>query len=116
MSQATGANAVSDLERAEHLGYADSKGVKRVSIFNDGVQANVATEETLQAVLAATGGSTYTYIQSATTALYKYYGYYSATGWQIKRKTLATGVWQKATGLGDYDTAWADRANKTYSY
>jgi hypothetical protein len=48
MSQATGANAVSDLERAEHLGYADSKGVKRVSIFNDGVQANVATEDTLQ--------------------------------------------------------------------
>lgn len=48
MSQATGANAVSDLERAEHLGYADGKGVKRTSIFNDGVQINAATEETLQ--------------------------------------------------------------------
>jgi hypothetical protein len=37
--------SISDLERAEHLGYADSKGVKRVSIFNNGVQVNSATEE-----------------------------------------------------------------------
>jgi len=44
------ANASSDIERAEHLNYADSKGVKRVSIFNDGVQTNVATEETLQGI------------------------------------------------------------------
>jgi len=44
------ANASSDIERAEHLEYADSKGVKRVSIFNDGVQVSAATEETLQAV------------------------------------------------------------------
>ena len=44
------ATAVSDLERAEHLGYADSKGVKRVSVFNDGVQVNAATEETLQKI------------------------------------------------------------------
>jgi len=44
------ATAVSDLERAEHLNYADGKGTKRVSIFNDGVQINTATEETLQAV------------------------------------------------------------------
>ena len=35
--------ANSDLERAEHLGYGESKGVKRVSIFNDGVQVNSAT-------------------------------------------------------------------------
>ena len=41
MSEAT---SVSDLERAEHLGYADSKGAKRVSVFNDGQQVNVATE------------------------------------------------------------------------
>jgi len=54
------ANAVSDLERAEHLGYAGGKGVKRVSVFNDGVQVNVATEATQQSVLAAVqsiGGS-----------------------------------------------------------
>jgi hypothetical protein len=44
--------AVSDLERAEHLGYADSKGVKRVSIFNDGVQANVATSEKQDTLIA----------------------------------------------------------------
>lgn len=41
MSNAT---SVSDLEKAEHLNYADGKGVKRVSVFNDGVQVNVATE------------------------------------------------------------------------
>jgi hypothetical protein len=39
------ATSVSDLERAEHLAYADNKGVKRVSIFNDGTQVNSATEE-----------------------------------------------------------------------
>jgi len=33
-----------DFNEAEHLGYAAGKGVKRVSIFNDGVQVNVATE------------------------------------------------------------------------
>lgn len=49
------ANAISDLERAEHLGYADGKGVKRVSIFNDGVQINAATEEKQDAIIAATG-------------------------------------------------------------
>lgn len=42
MSDAT---AISELERAEHLAYSDSKGVKRVSVFNDGVQVNAATAE-----------------------------------------------------------------------
>jgi len=43
MSNAT---SISDIERAEHLNYADGKGVKRISVFNDGVQINTATEET----------------------------------------------------------------------
>jgi hypothetical protein len=47
---ASGATRVSDLEAAEHLGYDAGKGVKRVSVFNDGVQVNAATEETLQAI------------------------------------------------------------------
>ena len=46
----SGATRVSDLEIAEHLGYDAGKGVKRVSVFNDGVQANIATEETLQSI------------------------------------------------------------------
>jgi len=46
----SGATRVSDLEIAEHLGYDAGKGVKRVSVFNDGVQANLATEETLQSI------------------------------------------------------------------
>lgn len=50
------ANAISDLERAEHLGYADGKGVKRVSIFNDGVQVNAATEEKQDTLIAQTLG------------------------------------------------------------
>lgn len=51
------ANFISDAEKAEHLPFADGKGVKRVSAYNDGVQVNIATEETLQAVLSASGGS-----------------------------------------------------------
>lgn len=39
------ATAVSDIERAEHLNYADGAGVKRVSIYNDGVQVKGATED-----------------------------------------------------------------------
>lgn len=42
MSNAT---ASSDIERAEHLPYAGSAGVKRVSIYNNGSQINAATEE-----------------------------------------------------------------------
>lgn len=47
------ATAVSDIERAEHLNYADGAGVKRVSVYNDGAQINAATEETLQAIQSA---------------------------------------------------------------
>lgn len=110
------ANSVSDLERAEHLPYGDGAGVKRVSIYNNGVQINAATEETLQAVLAASGGSVYNYIQTSEEATYTYYGYASSTGWKIKRETNATGIFKQAEGTGDYDTAFADRANKNYQY
>jgi DNA/RNA-binding domain of Phe-tRNA-synthetase-like protein len=88
----------------------DKKGKQRPLV------SGLATEETLQAVLAASGGSTFTYIQSDEGATYKYYGYTDGTNWKIKRKTLATGVWMVATGVGDYDTAFADRAAKSYSY
>lgn len=97
-------------------------GVKKTTLFVDNGddtlirQGKIATEATLQAVLAAQGGSVYNYIQSEEGATYKYYGYASATGWKIKRKTLATGVWMVDEGTGDYDTAWADRANKSYAY
>jgi hypothetical protein len=53
MSQA---NSVSDLERAEHLAYEDSKGVKRVSVFNNGVQTNVATEAKQDDIIAGLEG------------------------------------------------------------
>jgi hypothetical protein len=112
------ANPIKHTSQAiDNWSFDEGLGVKITELIGEnGVLINPATEETLQAVLSATGGSTYTYIQSAATVTYKYYGYYSSTGWQIKRKTLASGVWEKASGLGDYDTAWADRANKSYSY
>ena len=47
------ASAISELERAEHLAYADSKGVKRVSLFNDGAQINAATEEKQDSIVSA---------------------------------------------------------------
>jgi hypothetical protein len=56
------------------------------------------------------------FIQSEEDAIYKYYGFASSTGWQIKRKTLATGIWKVASGEGDYDAAWADKENKIYGY
>jgi len=58
----------------------------------------------------------YSYIQSEEDATYKYYGFASSSGWQIKRKTLASGVWMVAVGTGDYAAAWADKANKSYGY
>jgi hypothetical protein len=60
--------------------------------------------------------ASYNYIQSDEDATYKYYGFISTAGWRFKRKTLATGVWEVASGTGDYDAAWADRENKEYGY
>jgi hypothetical protein len=53
---------------------------------------------------------------SEETATYKYYGFANSAGWKIKRKTLATEVWEVASGTGDFDTAWTDRATQTYDY
>jgi hypothetical protein len=75
-----------------------------------------ATEETLQAVLAASGGSVYNFIQSEISGAYEYYGYASSTGWKFKRMTVATEIWMVASGVGDYDTAWADKISKDYNY
>lgn len=63
------ANSVSDLERAEHLNYADGKGVKRVTAYNDGVQVNVATEETLSSIDSKTTASILSTLNSTTTPL-----------------------------------------------
>jgi hypothetical protein len=86
---------------------------------NEGI-ISPATEEKqndlIEAVNGISGTTPYNYIQSEDTVTYKYYGYASSTGWKIKRKTLATGIWELATGTGDYETAWADRAIKTYLY
>lgn len=64
----------------------------------------------------ASGVTVYNFIQSDEDGTYKYYGFFSTEGWRIKRKTLSTGIWHVASGIGDYDAAWADRANKEYAY
>lgn len=81
---------------------------------------NPATEEKqddmITAINGISGTTPYNYIQKDEGATYIYYGYASPTGWKIKRKTVATGVWEVADGSGDYDTNWAARASKTYMY
>lgn len=62
------------------------------------------------------GTSSYNYVQKDEGVTYIYYGFASTTGWKFKRKTIATGVWMVATGVGDYATNWTDRASKTYVY
>ena len=98
--------AISDLERAEHLGYADSKGVKRVSVFNDGVQVNAATEDN-QDIL-----STYKITDIDDTG---YYGYLKADGsWYIMQEN--SGAYRYIKGDSDYSTAWTGRAGLSYDY
>jgi hypothetical protein len=118
MSNAT---SVSDLERAEHLNYGDGKGVKRVSIFNDGDQVNVATEQTLQELLSASGGGAsipkivtvgnYTYIGSSKVldALT------SDAVWQIIRLDTSSGLEGRyADATADYDKVFDNYASYTY--
>jgi len=118
------ANAVSDLERAEHLNYSDGKGVKRVSIFNDGVQANVATAEKQDEIIAALGGSsTYTVLVDEASSTITYVGEASpgtatsAATWRVK-KILDSGgsttvSW--ADGASSFTKVWDDRASFSYS-
>jgi hypothetical protein len=101
------ANAISDLERAEHLGYADGKGVKRVSIFNDGVQINAATEENQDKTASY---SISDIDESGTT---KYYGYLNENGkWYIMEVTGTTVRY--ASGISLFSTNWANRIALTY--
>jgi len=88
-----------------------SVGVKNVA----GDEVNVATSEKQDEIIAALGGS-YSYVQKDDAGAYIYFGYASSTGYQIKRKTTATGIWMVVTGTGDYATNWASRASKTYVY
>jgi len=100
--------AISDLERAEHLGYSDSKGVKRVSIFNDGVQANVATSDNQDPLAKYKDAG----MDVATDDMY--FGYIALDGsWYIKYLNTATGT-TFCKGASGYSTAWTGRAGLTY--
>lgn len=87
----------------------------------DSVIINPATEETLQSLLAASGGTIYNYVKMDEGATYTYIGYTNTTGWQIKRMTNADTSLLYADGLfsgtyADFDAAWAARASITYAY
>lgn len=78
-----------------------------------GEAINPATEETLQAVLAASGGgkatNMYGYQAKSTTASYTYYFYEdSSLNWYIMRKTIATGVMDYTKGTGGYASVYVD--------
>jgi hypothetical protein len=82
--------------------------------------ALVSTDGHLQ-VDVLSNDSGYNYIQSDENVTYKYYGFSTLTSWKIKRKTLATGVWELAyedyTGTyNNFDDTWTARAGLSYSY
>lgn len=102
------ANAISDLERAEHLAYADSKGVKRVSLFNDGVQINAATEEKQDALAG------YAKAGQDISGDPMYFAGLKADGkWYIKKMYLSGDYTSKyANGTSGFD--WSVRASLSY--
>jgi len=58
----------------------------------------------------------YNFIQSEETVTYKYYWFASSIWWKIKRKTLSTWIWEITYWVWDYNTAWTDRIDHTYTY
>lgn len=110
------ANAASDLERAEHLNYGDGKGVKRVSLYNNGVQINAATSDKQDEIIGNMA------FQFAQVGNFLYLGQAvpgSATSsaiWQIQRVDTTSGVvitW--ANGSSSYTNIWDNYASLTYS-
>ena len=87
--------------------------VKILNTLN--LPVNVMTTEKGDEIIAALGGA-YSYVQKDDAGAYIYFGYASSTGYQIKRKTTATGIWMVVTGTGDYATNWTGRVGKTYVY
>ena len=90
-----------------HIKYDDPANPTSIS------RTNLATEETLQAVLAASGGgkatNMYGYQSKSTTATHKYFFYEDASlNWYIMRKTIATGVMDYTKGTGGYASVYVD--------
>lgn len=78
----------------------------------DGVLKNPATEETLQAVLSASGGSTYKLSDVDDTG---YYGFLSNDGsWYIMQEI--SGAYRYFAGASNYSTGWTNRASHAYDY
>lgn len=110
------ANAVSDLERAEH---ASSVLAKRVTAVNTvGTQVNPATEETLAGQysirLDDTSTVGITYVGKATIGTAT-----SSALWQIRKidetGTPVTMVVTWADGNANYDNVWDNRLSLSYS-
>ncbi len=95
-------------------------GTQPVSAASLPLPTGAATEATLDAILAATGGSAYSsrYDEGAT---YTYIGLAdagSAEGsavWQVKRMTNTSLTIVFADGNTNFDNVWANRASLSYS-
>lgn len=86
-----------------------------VSVDTTGLATEAKQDDMITAINGISGGTSYNYIQSAENESgYNYDGFASSSGWKIMRETIATAKMQYALGTGDYDTAWADRVNKSY--
>lgn len=103
-----------NFDKAEHLGYDAGKGVKRVSVFNDGVQTNVATEAKQDPLVKYKPADL---DDDLTTSGYNYYGYVDSDGnYYILREDLDNKAYRYYAGTGDYTTKWTNRAAQSYDY
>jgi len=90
----------------------------RVYVLLEGVSTESTQQDILEALQALSGSPTTGYGVSniEETGTYKYFGFENKDGaWYIMRKTLATNVFQYASGTSDYATAWSNRASQTYA-
>lgn len=96
--------------------YVDSNGKP--------VNVEVETDGSVPVTVVAGGSSSATFdiknISPSTDpeiATYKYFGFLErgGTNWRIMRKTLATNVFEYATGTSGYATAWTNKSGQSYS-
>lgn len=94
----------------------DSKSIKTVNVDADGDAITYGNPLPVNIANDISGVVKYNFIQKDEGGTYTYYGFAEDGIWQIKRKTIATGVWEVVSGTGDYTTNWTDRASKTYGF
>jgi len=106
-----------DIINSQH----DSKaGAQRVlNVDENGAKFTPATEETLQALLAASGGAyAIAYGKNVLDAGHYYTAYQAVggTAWRIKRINATTSSIEWASGADNLAAAWAAKTSQNYSY